>query len=531
MAGRRTIKARRKRAKPKSRLLSAKRSRRSSATLKRPGGDGLRILFVASECTPYAKTGGLGDVVAGLSKTLRRMGHDARVVLPLYASIDRAKFGIQFESPCCVHRGNKEEQWIGLHTATLENRVPVWFVDCDRFFGRPGIYHDSSGEYGDNAFRFALLSRAAMQICKDQSFIPDVMHVHDWPTALVAVFLKTADRILSPLSNTASVLTIHNVGYQGHCHVSAFPYIGVGWEHYTPDIFEDHGKINLLKAGIHFADALTTVSPTHAREILDPVGGMGLAPYLNNRRDDLFGILNGADYEQWNPETDKLIPARFSANDLTGKTICKSSLQQRFNLEQRAEWPLFGIVSRFAQQKGFDLLANALPRALSSMYFQLVVLGTGDHHTEDFFRWLQAAYPGRVGAHIGFSNELSHLIEAGSDFFLMPSLYEPCGLNQMYSMKYGTLPVVRATGGLDDTVQNYNERTGEGTGFKFVAPTDSALYDTIGWAVSTWFDRPHHIAQLRRQAMAQEFSWKMSAQKYVEVYQHALRKRRSRNIL
>jgi len=498
----------------------------SSAPHAQPSS-GLKVLFATSECTPFAKTGGLGDVVAGLTKELRRQGHDARVVLPLYGFMDRAKFDIRPVGPTCVHMGNGEEQWIGVHATTLDDEVPVWFVECERFFGRSGIYHDGTADYGDNAFRFALFSKAAMQLCKDERWIPDVLHAHDWPTALVAVLLKTWDHMLSPLSATASVLTIHNIGYQGVYHASAFPYIGVGWEHFTSDKFEDHGRVNLLKAGIHFADALTTVSPTHAREILDPAGGMGMAPYLNARRADLVGILNGADYEHWDPEIDTLVPARYSANDLRGKAVCKLALQQRFQLENRTDWPVFGIVSRFAQQKGFDLLVHALPRALDGMYFQLVVLGTGDSQTEDFFRWLQGAHPGRVGCEIGFSNELSHWIEAGSDFFLMPSLYEPCGLNQMYSMQYGTLPVVRATGGLDDTVQNYDERTGEGTGFKFWQSTPEALHDTIGWAVSTWFDRPHHIDRLRRQAMAQEFSWKDSGQRYVEVYRHALKHRRA----
>lgn len=455
------------------------------------------------------------------------MGHDVRVCLPLYATIDRGKFGIVRVDSACVHMGQNEENWVGIHEATFDGEVPVWFVDHQRFFGRSGIYHDASGEYEDNAFRFALHSKTAIQLCKDHSWIPDVIHIHDWPTSLVAAFLKTWDRVLSPLSNTATVLTIHNVGYQGVYHASAMNYIGVGWEHFDSDKFEDHGRINLLKAGIHYADALTTVSPTHAKELLDPAGGMGLAPYLNARRDDLFGILNGADYEHWDPAIDTLIPAKFTPGDLAGKAVCKSALQERFHLAPRAEWPVFGIVSRFAAQKGFGLLRHALPQALNRMHMQLVVLGTGDSQTEDFFRWLQWAYPGRVGVHIGFSNELSHWIEAGSDFFLMPSLYEPCGLNQMYSMKYGTLPVVRATGGLDDTVENYNEATGEGTGFKFILPTDSALQNTIGWAVSTWFDRPHHIARLRRQAMAQEFSWTKSAREYEKVYKHALIKRRT----
>jgi starch synthase len=485
----------------------------------------LKILFVASECTPFAKVGGLADVVASLPKILRLHGHDARVLIPLYSSIDRVKYRIEFEQSCCVHMGNREEQWIGLNRAQLDGQVPVWFVDCERFFGRPGIYDQPWGEYTDNAFRYALLSKAALQVCKDTGFVPDVMHCHDWPTALVPVFLKTWDRELSPLSDAASVLTIHNIGYQGVYHPSAFSYIGVGTEHFHPDKFEDHGNINLLKAGIFFADAITTVSPTYALEILGPAGGRGLAPYVFNRRADLYGILNGADYEHWDPGTDPNIPDRYSADNLLGKAVCKAALQKRMGLEVRSDWPILGIVSRFAQQKGIDLIRQALPWALNHMLFQLVVLGQGDSSAEEFFRWLAAQQRGRVGIHIGFSNELSHWIEAGSDFFLMPSIYEPCGLSQMYSLKYGTIPIVRATGGLEDTVENYNQSTGEGTGFKFLDPTPQALHDTIGWAISTWFDRPHHIAQIRRAAMVQDFSWEKSVHQYEVVYRSAIRNR------
>ncbi len=486
----------------------------------------LRILFVASECFPFAKVGGLADVVASLPKALLELGHEVRILIPLYSSIDREKYGIDFDKSSCVHMGNGEEQWIGVHRSMLDGKVPIWFIDCERYFGRPGIYDQPWGEYTDNAFRYALLSKAALQMCKDAGFVPDVMHAHDWPTALVPVFLNTWDRLLSPLSGTASVLTIHNIGYQGVYHPSAFPYIGVGIEHFHPDKFEDHGNINLLKAGIWFADAITTVSPTHAHEILGPIGGRGLAPYLFHRRADLFGILNGADYEHWNPESDPMIPMKYSADRLAGKGICKLALQERMGLDIRADWPVFGIVSRFAQQKGFDMLREALPWALNHMALQVAILGTGDPGTEDFFRRLAQHYHGRVGVHIGFSNELSHWIEAGSDFFLMPSLYEPCGLGQMYSLRYGTLPVVRATGGLEDTIENYNEATGEGTGFKFLEPTPQALHDTIGWAVSTWFDRPHHIEQLRGEAMARDFSWEKSAQQYEQVYRHAITNRR-----
>ena len=485
----------------------------------------LKILFVSSECVPFAKVGGLADVVGGLSKALRQQGHDVRIIIPLYSRIDRALYNIKFVGPTCVHMGAGVEHWVGLHFTLLDGEVPVWFVEYDAYFGRPGIYDGPTGHYMDNAFRFALLSKAALQICKDQNFIPHIVHAHDWPAATAPVFLKTWDRVLSPLSNTASVLTIHNIGYQGVYNANVMPYLGLGAEHFTPDKFEDHGKANLLKAGVSFADALTTVSPTHAKEILDPVGGMGLAMYLNNRRSDFFGILNGVDYSEWNPATDKYIPAHFTANDLRGKATCKAALQNHFRLEERPDIPLFGIVSRFVHQKGFTLLREALAPALDNMVMQCVVLGNGDMETENFFRNLSATYPGRVGAHIGFSPELSHLIEAGCDFFLMPSLYEPCGLNQIYSLKYGTLPVVRATGGLDDTVQNYDEATGNGTGFKFWEPAGRALYYCIGWAVATWFDRPQHIIQLRQQAMAQNFDWAVSAAQYIEVYQHALRKK------
>ncbi len=487
----------------------------------------LKVLFVSSECAPFAKTGGLADVVAALPKALRRLGHDVRIVMPLYRSIDRAKYNIQQVGSSCVHMGQGEENWVGVYHAMLDGEVPVWFIEYERFFGRSGIYDEPSGEYLDNAFRYALLSKAALQLCKDFDFIPDIMHAHDWMSAMVPVFLKTWDSVLSPLSRTASILTIHNIGYQGVYDSSVFPYIGVGGEYFRPDIFENFGRLNLLKAGIHFADGITTVSPTHAWELLGPIGGQGLAPYLNSRRADFCGILNGVDYEHWNPETDKLIPATYDDRDLSGKAACKAELQKRFGLEQRPDLPVFGIVSRFAAQKGFDLLREALPGALSNMEMQVVVLGTGDKATEEFFHWLTATFPGRAGSFIGFSNELSHLVEAGSDFFLMPSLYEPCGLNQSYSMKYGTLPIVRATGGLDDTVHNYDEATGAGTGFKFWDVSSGALYFTIGWAVATWFDRPHHIAQLRRQAMAQEFLWSDAARQYVLVYEHALRNKRS----
>jgi starch synthase len=479
--------------------------------------DGKRILFITSECTPFAQTGGLGDMVSGITKALKKRGHDVRIVMPLYQGIDRAKYSITFSRSCCVHFGQGEEIWVGIFEGKLDGEVPIWFIDYGRYFDRPYIYNDQ-----EDSFRFGVLSKGALQICKDLAWIPHIAHVHDWMTSMSAVFLKTWDRVLSPLSSTASVLTIHNIGYQGKFSPSVLPFYGLGGDYMSPDRLEDFGMINLLKAGIQYADAVTTVSPTYANEIRGPIGGMGMAPYLNNRSEHVFGILNGVDTTLWNPATDKYLPARYSADNMAGKAACKKALQERFGLTVDPKIPLFGVVSRFAPQKGFDLIRGALPQALRDMIMQVVVLGTGEPFTENFFRWLHEAFPKSANAHIGFVPELAHLIEAGSDFFIMPSLYEPCGLNQMYSSLYGTLPIVRATGGLDDTVENYNEATGTGTGFKFWEISGRALFYSIGWAVSTWFDRPHHYAAMQQQGMLRDFTWESSARQYEHVYDHAL---------
>ena len=482
-----------------------------------PGATVKRLLFITSECSPLAQTGGLGDAVAGLTKALVKRGHDVRIVMPLYQRIDRAKYGITFFRSCCVHFGRGEEIWVGIFEGKLDGEVPIWFIDYARYFDHPGIYDGD-----EDGYRFGVLSKAALQICKDTGWIPHVAHVHDWMTAVAAVFLKTWDRVLSPLSTTASVLTIHNIGYQGKFDASVLAFYGFGVDYMAPDRFEDFGGINLLKAGIQYADAITTVSPTYAREIRGPIGGMGMALYLNNRADRVSGILNGVDTTVWNPATDAHLPARYSRDNLAGKAECKRALQERFGLKVDPKIPLFAVISRFAPQKGFDLLRGALPQAVRDMVMQVVILGTGDAFTEHFFRWMSNANPGRANAHIGFSTELAHLMEAGSDFFLMPSIYEPCGLNQMYSSLYGTLPIVRATGGLDDTVENYDEGAGRGTGFKFWEISDRALYYTIGWAVSTWYDRPHHVAAMQQQGMARDFTWEASARQYERVYENAL---------
>lgn len=476
-----------------------------------------RILFAASEAAPFAKAGGLGDVVSGLAKQLHRHGHEVRVVMPLYRQVDRARHALQPAAGTCVHFGRAEECWAGTFQGRLDGEVPVWFVDYGRFFDREGIYDDGTREYADNAYRFGFLSKAALQLCKDWDWIPDVIHVHDWQTAVLPAFLRTWDRILSPLSATASVLTIHNIGYQGVYTPEVMDFFGLGPEHFRSDVFEDHGRVNLLKAGIHFADQITTVSPTHAQEILGPVGGCGLAPYLNQRAADVSGILNGADYGVWDPSADPLLPARYSAADLAGKEACRQALRARFGLDPDGS-PIVGIVSRLVAQKGMDLMRDILEGALRHCSLQLVVLGTGDPSAHAFFDHLARTFQGRAGVFIGFSNELSHLVYAGSDFFFMPSLYEPCGLSQMYAMRYGSLPVVRATGGLADTV-----RDGE-NGIVFGPPEPGAAYHALERAVRLWYDDPAGYAAARQRAMAAAFTWDQSAKDYEVVYEAAIAK-------
>ena len=482
----------------------------------------LNIVFIASECVPYAKTGGLADVVGVLPRFLQEAGHRVIVVMPLYASIDPSVHRLRpFMSPMGVWMGDVQE-WCAVHVSEASG-FPVYFIESHKYFDRSGLYHDAGNhDYQDNPRRFGFLTRAGLQFCRDIGFTPDIVHVHDWHTALAAAYLKIWHWNDPILGAAASVLTIHNIAYQGVYSAEHYPYLGLQWANFSPQKLEDHGRINFLKGGIVYADMVNTVSPTYAAETRTPELGYGLAPYLNDKGPDYIGILNGVEYEQWDPATDRLIPANYSPQDMAGKVVCKSRLQERFGLEVDPAIPLFGVVSRLVGQKGLDLLARAIDDVMKNMHVQFVILGSGEKALEASFRRLAVQYPGRVGSYIGYNNEISHWIEAGADFFVMPSRYEPCGLNQMYSLKYGTLPVVRATGGLDDTVQQYDERTGEGTGFKFQDANPTAVYYAIGWAVSTYYDRKEHLRRMIQQAMVQDFSWEMSTRQYERLYQRAL---------
>lgn len=487
----------------------------------------MNIVMIASECVPYAKTGGLADVVGALPVELHKLGHQVMVVMPKYSFIDGERFNLRpFLSPLGVWMGDTLE-WCAVHV-TDHHGLPVYFIEFDQYFNRWGLYHDADfNDYLDNPRRFGFLTRAGLQLCRDIHFAPDIVHVHDWHTALAAAYLKIWHWNDPVLGKAASVLTIHNIAYQGVYDARHYPYLGLQWINFTPDKLEDHGRINFLKGGIVYADMVNTVSPTYARETRTPEGGYGLAPYLNDKGENYIGILNGVDYNRWNPETDPLIPTRYSAKDLSGKAVCKRELQRRFSLNVDANIPIIGVVSRLVTQKGLHLLAQAIEDILNNMRVQFVILGAGEKELENFYSSLPARYPGRVGSYIGYNEELSHWIEAGADFFIMPSLSEPCGLNQMYSLKYGTLPIVRAVGGLDDTVQQYDEASAAGTGFKFWEASPRAIYYTVGWAVSTFFDRREHIQQMIQTAMAQDFSWKRSAGEYVRLYERAIANKQS----
>ncbi len=486
-------------------------------------GKSLKIVMISSECVPFAKTGGLADVVGALPQALKALGHEVIVIIPKYKDVDYQKHKLHpFMSPLGVWMGDTEE-WCGVHTATMAGDVPVYLIESNKYFERDGLYHDAEfNDFGDNPRRFAFFTRAALQLCKDMGFKPDIIHAHDWQAALAPAYLKVWHWNDAVLGQAASVLTIHNIGYQGVYGAEHYNYIGLQWGNFTAHKFEDHGRINFLKGGIHYADMVNTVSPTYADETRTPEYAHGLAPYLNDKGANYVGILNGIDYAQWNPAVDKLIPMQFNADNLGGKAICKAALQRQFLLEVAPDIPIIGVISRLVDQKGLDLLAQILEGAVQNMRVQFVILGSGDKSLEWYYGGLPARYPGKIGSYIGYNNGLAHLIEAGSDFFIMPSRYEPCGLNQIYSLKYGTLPIVRATGGLNDTVAQYNEFTGEGTGFKFWEPSANAIYYAVGWAVSTYYDRPQHIQQMMQAAMTQNFSWEASARAYEDVYRRAL---------
>jgi len=485
----------------------------------------LKILFVTPEAEPFVKVGGLADMVGALPKDLAALGHDVRVVCPAYGSIRRTDDWQALPNPLGVEVGATTQWARTWQTVMPGSRVPAYFLENHDHFARPEVYTGPWGAHGDNDMRFAFLCRAALALCQQLDWLPDVIHCHDWTTGLLPLMLNTTLRD-TPLGRSATVFTIHNLEHQGWSPSRVVDFAHLPWADLRRDGIESGGMVNMMKAGLYHATKLSTVSPTYAGEIRTPDGGFGLDAALRYRAGDLVGILNGIDDESWDPARDRTLPANYSAGNLAGKAVCKSMLQERFGLEPKPGVPLFGVVSRLASQKGLDLLAEALPSVLDRMNIQLVLLGSGDGRLENDFRWAADSYRGRCGVHIGFDGKLARLIQAGGDFFVMPSRSEPCGLTQMYAMRYGTLPIVRATGGLVDTVQNFVEGQPVGTGFVFGDATVTALADTMGWACATYYDRPAEFAALQQRAMAQDFSWRSSATHYVQLYRWAVEARR-----
>lgn len=481
----------------------------------------MKILMVTPEIAPFVKVGGLADVVGALPKELARRGHDVRVVCPMYGSVNRIGDWSPLEGVLIVHMGDGERYARVWETQIPGTNCKAYFLEHHDYFAREQVYTGPWGSHGDNGERFAFLSRGAFDLCGMLDWYPDVIHAHDWPTGLVPVILNAVEHS-GPFSRTASVLTIHNLEHQGVVPPETVPQAGLPDWTFRQDGLESVGHCNMLKGGIYHATKITTVSPTYAREIQEPTGGCGIDDVLRFRSGDLIGILNGIDTEVWNPSTDPLIPAPYAFDRIEGKATCKEALQRRLGLEVDPTIPVFGMVSRLAHQKGLDLLLDAIHWAMREMRVQFVILGSGEEDLQWKLGGLPAQYSGRVGAFIGFNNELAHWIEAGSDFFLMPSRFEPCGLNQMYSMRYGTIPIVRATGGLVDSVEQCQEGQDRGTGFMFWHPNLEGLYYTIGWACATWYDRPEEYRAMQRRAMTRDFSWATSAQHYRDVYAWAL---------
>ena len=479
----------------------------------------MRVLFVSSEGLPYSKTGGLADVVEALPKALAEGGHEVAVLLPRYRG---NKAGGTIAPSITVPMGTTLRFPAILEGQTIAG-VRYFLVDDAEYFDRDQLYGDKSGDYKDNAERFAEFSRAAIEFAK-RVWLPDVIHCHDWQAALVPLLLRTQHADDPVVRSLPVVFTIHNLAYQG-----LFPYvvlrnIGLPDTLFTMDRLEFYGKVKFQQGGLIYSDYLTTESRRYANEIQTAEYGCGLEGVIRNRGERLIGILNGVDYSIWSPEIDIFIPQHYSAQNLEGKKVCKKALLEGFGLPaDHLERPLVGIISRFVDQKGFDLIAEVAAEFMKEDV-TLVALGTGLPQYEKLFKELAEKYPSRLGLKIGYDNALAHRIEAGSDMFLMPSQYEPCGLNQIYSLKYGTVPVVRATGGLDDTIQNFDPRTGQGTGFKFEEYLGTALLDCMRRALKAYRDRASW-RKLQASGMAKDFSWKASAAAYVTVYEAAKRAR------
>lgn len=484
-----------------------------------------KICFISSEITPFAKTGGLADVSGALGKYLSNEGHEVRLIMPLYSAMDTTKYEL-----LPVEYARNTKLWFGdievtfsVFTAKLpQSKAETYFIHSPHYYNRWSLYTDDHDEY----LRFAILNRAALELCQLMEWGPDIFHCNDWQTGLIPVYLKTIYSWNKLFNKSKTVMTIHNIGYQGNFNADIISKLGL--ERYY-DWFDANelyqGRINYLRTGVIHADTITTVSKTYAKEILTGFYGEGLQNTLMARRSDLEGILNGVDYEEWNPETDSTIPFNYSISNLAGKMKNKKRLLKQLGLSFKVNAPVLGMITRLTDQKGIDLLKDTMEKILSEFDIRLIVLGSGEHSYEQYLYYLQQTFRDKVIFYLGYNFQLSHLIEAGSDIFLMPSKYEPCGLNQIYSLKYGTVPVVRKTGGLADTVEFYNWETQGGTGFVFEHYDTDSLYWALRHAIQTFSDKTTW-KKLMIRGMKMDFSWDKQIPKYIGLYDKLTKRKR-----
>ncbi len=481
----------------------------------------MRILMITPEATPFAKTGGLGEVLAALPEELVNLGVEVDVLLPKYRGISPETYQIENTGQAVTLTLNAKEISAGIWQFRKKKGLRYLFLECDEYYDRENLYGTSEGDYEDNAERYVFLTRAGIEMGLEAGIRYDVYQSHDWQASLAPVYLRTLYAGERLLESSASVITIHNLGYQGIFWHLDMPLVGVGWEFFTPKYMEFHGRLNFLKSGIVFAEEVNTVSPGYCKEILTPTFGFGLEGVLQEKGSHLTGIVNGVDYKVWNPATDQRIAAKYSVSDLSGKSACKADLQESAQLPLKPDVPIIGMVSRLSSQKGIDIFEGALGTLLEKD-LQFVLLGTGDAKYHEKFEQIAKEVPDKTGIFLTYDDQLAHKIFAGADMLLVPSRYEPCGLNQLYALKYGAVPIVRSTGGLDDTVEEYDPELDSGTGFKFVQQDPPALESTILKAVDLYLSKPEQWRRLMIRGMSRDFSWTRSAKEYIQLYEKAI---------
>lgn len=478
----------------------------------------MKILMTASEMTPYAKTGGLGDVLGSLPHALQACGHDVSIVIPFYRLVEKAFPSPQVISSGAVPIGSKHCQFEILDLG-CQDGVGVYGIRKEEYFDRSQLYGTSTREYEDNAERFIFFCKAALHLIQTLQLPIDIIHAHDWQTGLIPLLLRLKQKE-GALLKTKSIYTIHNLAYQGHFDVREFALTNLPGSYFSSEGMEFYGRMNLMKAGLVYSDAITTVSPRYSREIQTVEFGYGLDGVLRSRKNCVFGMINGVDYRIWNPSTDPFLAKNFKASALAGKKACKIALLKNFHFPISPEKPLFGMVTRLAHQKGIDLLLEVLPSMLKRGA-RFAILGSGDNKFEKAFQQLALEFPSQFGLKIGFDDRLAHQIYGGSDFLLMPSLYEPCGLSQLYALRYGTIPIVRATGGLEDTIEHWNPSAKKGNGIKFHENSAEDLGRAIEKAFEL-FESPTILNVARKNAMKADFSWENSAREYENLYRTLL---------